>query len=194
MSPDPRMTTRFPGSTPLMLMRRWAWPAVKMPGRPVPLQEHLPVRALAAACCHDHAAAAQLLHASPRRHQRDGPGVSVPGKGMHEGAGLIRDVAILDCGDVAAGILGAREPLSVLHDSKPVVDALLEDASQPLFALHDQDARSGVSRGPCCLQPCRASADHGDVRRPLSHAWPPSRVSWSPLPPGTSRDLSFGCP
>ena len=93
-------------------------------------------RPLSAAHCKDHRACFDLDEAELGTHGRDDAVVADIDDRAFEQA---LDAALLCLIDIALRILGAGELLIERMETEPVMDALVEDAAEPVFALEDDD-------------------------------------------------------
>ena len=91
---------------------------------------------LSAAHCKDHRAGFDLDEAELGAHCRDDSVVADIDDRAFEQA---LDAALLCLIDIALRILGAGELLIERMETEPVMDALVEDAAEPVFALEDDD-------------------------------------------------------
>ena len=126
---------------------------------------------LAAAHAEDHGLGLNLLEAVLPGHAGDH---LVGGHVDDHGLGLIGDLIGQDLFDEPLGVLGAGQLLLEGVEAEAVVDALLEDAAQPLFTVQDQDvAGAGFIGADRRSQARRAAADDENIR--ITHCSPSSK-------------------
>ena len=160
MSPEPRMATRRPGSTPSTLTNFWASPAVITPdGRSPGIRIAPRVRSRAPLASTTAPASmvrtpcwADMTVRSPSSRSTTKASVSTSTSSS------------TTCSNDALGVLGTGQLLAERVQAEAGVDALVEDASGLGLPVDQQHPLGPSFACPHCgRQAGRAGADHGDV-------------------------------